>query len=118
VAVGGRGPTLVLLHIGDFARLAAAALDGGEPGRSITVSPARYPTAGSPKPSPATWAARPAASPPAEAAGVRGELGALIMDASSRSRAHRTRADLDWAPEHTDMLSMVGEPRLRALSIG
>lgn len=33
-----------------------------------------------------------------------------------RSRAPRTRAELGWIPDHTDMLSMVGEPRLRELA--
>ncbi|MET0132932.1 MAG: NAD-dependent epimerase/dehydratase family protein [Kibdelosporangium sp.] len=51
-----------------------------------------------------------------EAATVWGEFGALILAASSRSRAPRTRDELGWAPEHTDMLSMIGQSRLRELA--
>lgn len=53
---------------------------------------------------------------PAEAAEVWGEFGALIMGASSRIRAPRARTDLGWVPRETDMLTMIGEPRLRALA--
>jgi nucleoside-diphosphate-sugar epimerase len=116
--VGAGLNTYSNLHIGDFARLAAAALDGGRPGALY------HGVAGE---TPNRWIAEAVARDlgcpvrsltPAEAAGVWGEFGALIMGASSRSRAPRTRAELDWAPEHTDLLSTVGEPRLRALSRG
>ena len=53
---------------------------------------------------------------PAEAPGVWGDFGALIMGASSRLRAVSARRELGWRPEHTDMLSMIGEPRLRELA--
>ncbi|GAA0906410.1 NAD-dependent epimerase/dehydratase family protein [Pseudonocardia zijingensis] len=52
----------------------------------------------------------------AEAAEVWGEFGALIMSASSRTRAPRSRRELGWAPRHTDLLTTIGEPRLRALA--
>jgi nucleoside-diphosphate-sugar epimerase len=51
-----------------------------------------------------------------EATQVWGELGALIMGASSRTRAPRARRELGWAPRHTDLLTTIGEPRLRALA--
>ncbi|AEM84475.1 NAD-dependent epimerase/dehydratase family protein [Streptomyces violaceusniger] len=51
-----------------------------------------------------------------EAAAIWGQFGALIMAASSRCRAPRTRRQLGWYPRHTDMLTMVGEPRLRELA--
>ncbi|SES48111.1 hypothetical protein SAMN04487983_106713 [Streptomyces sp. yr375] len=51
-----------------------------------------------------------------EAAGVWGEFGALIMAASSRIRAVSAQREPDWHPEHTDMLSMIGEERLRRLA--
>jgi len=51
-----------------------------------------------------------------EAAEVWGEFGALIMSVSSRVRDAATRAALGWSPRHTDMLSEIGEPRLRALA--
>jgi uncharacterized protein YbjT (DUF2867 family) len=44
---------------------------------------------------------------PDEAATVCCEFGALILGASSRSRAPRTRGELGWTPKHTDMLSMI-----------
>lgn len=53
---------------------------------------------------------------PAEGRDVWGELGALIMGASSRLQAVSARRELGWKPEHTDMLSMIGEPRLRRLA--
>ena len=40
----------------------------------------------------------------------------IVMGASSRSRSPRARSDLGWTPEHLDMLSQIGEPRLRALA--
>ena len=51
-----------------------------------------------------------------EAAEVWGEFGALIMSVSSRVRDAASRAALGWSPHHTDMLSEIGEPRLRALA--
>ncbi|TDV43116.1 NAD-dependent epimerase/dehydratase family protein [Actinophytocola oryzae] len=50
---------------------------------------------------------------PDEAATVWGEFDALLLGASSRSRAPRSRQELGWTPRHTDMLTMIGEPRLR-----
>lgn len=52
----------------------------------------------------------------AEAAEVFGPFGGLLMSASSRSRDPVTRAQLGWAPTRFDLLSEVGEPRLRALA--
>ncbi|MDL5158275.1 NAD-dependent epimerase/dehydratase family protein [Actinomycetospora termitidis] len=52
----------------------------------------------------------------AEAVEVWGEMGALVLGSSSRSRDPRTRIELGWRPVHTDLLSTVGEPRLRALA--
>ncbi|EGX99498.1 nucleoside-diphosphate-sugar epimerase [Nitrospirillum viridazoti Y2] len=51
-----------------------------------------------------------------EAAGIWGEFGALIMSVPSRVRDAASRAALGWSPHHTDMLSEIGEPRLRALA--
>ncbi|MFC4276713.1 NAD-dependent epimerase/dehydratase family protein [Achromobacter aloeverae] len=51
-----------------------------------------------------------------EAAQVFGTFGALIQSASSRSRDPRTRTELGWKPFQLDLLSEVGEPRLRALA--
>jgi nucleoside-diphosphate-sugar epimerase len=51
-----------------------------------------------------------------EAERVWGPFGALIMSASSRSRSPRARDELSWTARHTDMLSMIGEPRLRRIA--
>ncbi|KAA0910135.1 nucleoside-diphosphate sugar epimerase, partial [Streptomyces apricus] len=51
-----------------------------------------------------------------EAIGVWGEFGALVMAASSRIRATSAQRELGWRPEHTDMLTMIGEERLRRLA--
>ncbi|MFT9473427.1 hypothetical protein [Streptomyces sp. 11-1-2] len=53
---------------------------------------------------------------PGEAAGVWGEFGALIQAASSRIRAVSAQRELCWQPRHTDMLTMIGEDRLRRLA--
>ena len=51
-----------------------------------------------------------------EAAEIFGPFGALLQSACSRIREAQTRAELGWAPTRHDMLSTVGEPRLRALA--
>jgi len=51
-----------------------------------------------------------------EAAGVFGPFGALLQSACSRSRDPRTRSELGWKPTQLDLLSEIGEPRLRALA--
>jgi nucleoside-diphosphate-sugar epimerase len=40
----------------------------------------------------------------------------IVLGASSRSRSPRSRGELGWHPEPRDMLSMIGDPRLRALA--
>ena len=40
----------------------------------------------------------------------------IVIGASSRSRSPRSRDELGWVPEHLDLLSQVGQPRLRALA--
>jgi nucleoside-diphosphate-sugar epimerase len=52
-----------------------------------------------------------------EAVDLWGEFGALIMGSSSRSRSQRALQELGWIPNHTDMLTMIGEPRLRAMAV-
>lgn len=51
-----------------------------------------------------------------EAQDIFGPLGATIYSACSRSLDPRSRRELDWKPIHLDMLSQVGEQRLRALA--
>ena len=52
-----------------------------------------------------------------EAFEVWGKFRALIvMGASSRSRSPRARDELGWSPFHLDLLTQIGEPRLRALA--
>ena len=51
-----------------------------------------------------------------EAHEMFGPLGAMIYSACSRSLDPRARTELGWKPVHGDMLSQVGEPRLRALA--
>jgi nucleoside-diphosphate-sugar epimerase len=52
-----------------------------------------------------------------EAFDVWGKFATLIvMGASSRSRSPRARQELGWVPEHTDLLTQIGEARLRALA--
>lgn len=51
-----------------------------------------------------------------EAGTVFGPFGALLQSASSRVRDAATRSELGWAPTRFDLLTQVGEPRLRALA--
>jgi len=51
-----------------------------------------------------------------EAAEIFGPFGALLQSACSRIRDSRTRAELGWAPTRHDMLSSIGQPRLRLLA--
>lgn len=51
-----------------------------------------------------------------EANEMFGPAGAVIYSACSRSLDPRSRTELGWAPVHLDMLSQIGEPRLRALA--
>lgn len=45
-----------------------------------------------------------------------GPFGALLLSACSRSRDPRTRTELGWKPTRLDLLSEIGDPRLRALA--
>ncbi|WP_033337832.1 NAD-dependent epimerase/dehydratase family protein [Catenuloplanes japonicus] len=105
------------LHVDDAARLVVAALERGTPGALYHGVAGEVPN---------RWIAEAVARDlgcptrslsPAEAATVWGEFGALIMGASSRARTTGTAAALGWSPTHRDMLSMIGEPRLRALAV-
>jgi nucleoside-diphosphate-sugar epimerase len=52
-----------------------------------------------------------------EAFDIWGKFATLIvMAASSRSRSPRSCYELGWAPKHLDMLSQIGEARLRTLA--
>jgi nucleoside-diphosphate-sugar epimerase len=105
------------VHLDDVARLAERALAVG------TAGALYHAVAGE---TPNRWVAEAVARDldvptrsltPAAAVGVWGEMGALVMSASSRTRDPRTRAELGWAPRHTDLLDTVGDPDLRALAV-
>ncbi|MFE1960620.1 hypothetical protein [Streptomyces sp. NPDC059479] len=105
------------VHIDDVARLFATALNQGTAGALYHAVAGEIPN---------RWIAEAVAHDLGcgtrsltedEGTAVWGEFGALIMAASSRGRAPRIRQDLGWAPHHTDMLTMIGEPRLRELAI-
>ena len=51
-----------------------------------------------------------------EAVEIFGPFGALLQSACSRIRDSLTRAELGWTPTRHDMLSTIGEPRLRVLA--
>jgi len=104
------------VHIEDIARLYALAVERSEPG-------ALYHGVGGEIPN--RWIAEAVARDlgcearsvsPEEANDIWGEFGALIMASSSRSRSPRARDELGWTAGTTDMLSLIGEPRLRALA--
>lgn len=113
--VGEGRNTYAEVHVEDVVRLVTDALERGAPGAIYHAVGGETPT---------RWIAESVARDlgvgtrslsPAEAEDVWGPFGALVAGASSRIRATRTAAALGWRPEHGDMLSEVGEPRLRAL---
>ncbi|WP_067510154.1 NAD-dependent epimerase/dehydratase family protein [Actinoplanes sp. TFC3] len=104
------------VHIADVTRLFTVALEKGQAGGLYHAVAGEVPN---------RWIAERVASDlgvatrsitAAEASRVWGDFGALVMAASSRLRAVTARGELGWNPEHTDMLSMIGEPRLRKLA--
>lgn len=104
------------VHIDDVVRLFALALEKGAAGALYHAVAGEIPN---------RWIAEAVADDlgcgtrsltPEEAAGVWGDMGGLILAGSSRCRAPRTRGELGWIPAHTDMLTMIGEPRLRNLA--
>ncbi|MEW2162595.1 NAD-dependent epimerase/dehydratase family protein [Streptomyces sp. NPDC007084] len=104
------------VHVDDVARLFALALDNGRTGALYHAVAGEIPN---------RWIAEKVAEDlgvgtrsvtPGQAAAVWGEFGALVMAASSRIRAPRTRRELGWRPEHTDLLTLIGEERLRKLA--
>lgn len=104
------------VHIDDVADLFGRALQSGEAGALYHAVAGEIPN---------RWIAEAVARDlgvptrsitMAEAAEIWGEFGALIMSVSSRVRDAASRAALGWSPHHTDMLSEIGEPRLRALA--
>ncbi|MGW4906295.1 NAD-dependent epimerase/dehydratase family protein [Streptomyces sp. NPDC004270] len=104
------------VHIDDVTRLFTLALEAGRPGGLYHAVAGEVPN---------RWIAERVANDlgcdtrsvtPQEAALVWGEFGALVLAASSRLRAVRAPQELGWRPEHTDMLSTIGEARLRKLA--
>ncbi|MFH8534733.1 NAD(P)H-binding protein [Streptomyces tendae] len=63
-----------------------------------------------------TSVSRHVVSPPEEATGVWGEFGVLLMAVSGRIRTVRAQQQLGWQPRHADMLTVIGEERLRRLA--
>ena len=106
------------VHIDDVAALYSAAIARGRAGSLYHAVAGETPT---------RWIAESVAADlgvaarsvsPEQATEIWGEFGALIAGASSRIRAPRTVSDLHWIPEHTDILSMIGNSRLRELATG
>ncbi|MFF6910318.1 NAD-dependent epimerase/dehydratase family protein [Streptomyces sp. NPDC012389] len=104
------------VHIDDVTRLFTLALAGGRAGGLYHAVAGEIPNRWIAERVAADLGVRTRSLTPGEAAGVWGEFGALVMAASSRIRAVASRQELGWRPEHTDMLTMIGEPRLRALA--
>ncbi|MGI5231136.1 NAD-dependent epimerase/dehydratase family protein [Actinoallomurus sp. CA-142502] len=105
------------VHIDDVTRLFTLALEKGRPGGLYHAVAGETPN---------RWIAERVAADLGvtarsltleEAGSVWGEFGALVMAASSRIRAIRAQHDLGWQPQHADMLTMIGEERLRRLAI-
>lgn len=104
------------LHVTDAARLVAAALKDGRTGALYQGAAGEIAN---------RWIAEAVARDlncaarsitPDEAADTWGEFNGLIMGASSRCRSPRSRHELGWRPVHTDMLTAIGAPHLRAIA--
>ncbi|GAA2072562.1 NAD-dependent epimerase/dehydratase family protein [Actinomadura alba] len=114
--VGSGLNTYSHVHIDDVTRLFTLALEAGRTGGLYHAVAGEVPN---------RWIAERVADDlgcdtrsvtPQEAALVWGEFGALIMAASSRLRAVSAQQELGWRPAHTDIVSMIGEARLRKLA--
>ncbi|MGW1205717.1 NAD-dependent epimerase/dehydratase family protein [Streptomyces cyaneofuscatus] len=104
------------VHIDDVTRLFTLALAGGRAGGLYHAVAGETPNRWIAERVAADLGVEARSLTPGEAAGVWGEFDALIMAASSRIRAVESGQELGWQPERTDMLTMIGEARLRALS--
>ncbi|MFS8197553.1 NAD-dependent epimerase/dehydratase family protein [Streptomyces sp. CWNU-52B] len=104
------------VHIDDVTRLFTLALETGRAGGLYHAVAGEVPNRWIAERVARDLGVRTRSLTPEEAAVVWGEFGALVMAASSRLRAVRAQRDLGWRPEHTDMLSTIGEARLRKLA--
>ena len=104
------------VHIDDISDLFARAVDAGEAGALYHGVAGEIPNRWIAEAVARDLGVRTRSISMAEAAEIWGKFGALIMSVSSRVRDATTRRALGWAPRHTDMLSEIGEPRLRALA--
>jgi nucleoside-diphosphate-sugar epimerase len=104
------------VHIDDVTRLFALALESGRAGGLYHAVAGEVPNRWIAERVAADLGRQTRSVTPEEAVAVWGEFGALIMAATSRIRAVTAQRELGWRPAHTDMLSMIGEPRLRRLA--
>jgi nucleoside-diphosphate-sugar epimerase len=104
------------VHIDDVTRLFTLALEQGRPGGLYHAVAGEVPNRWIAERVAADLGVKTRSVTIEEAAAVWGEFGALVMAASSRIRALSTQEELGWRPEHADMLSMIGEERLRRLA--
>ncbi|MEV8047150.1 NAD-dependent epimerase/dehydratase family protein [Streptomyces griseoluteus] len=104
------------VHIDDVTRLFSLALERGRPGGLYHAVAGEAPNRWIAERVAADLGVEARSLTPKEAADVWGEFGALVMSVSGRIRAVRAQQDLGWQPEHTDMLTMIGEERLRRLA--
>ena len=104
------------VHIDDVTNLFTLALRSGRPGGLYHAVAGEVPNRWIAERVAADLGVETRSVTPAQAAQVWGEFGALVMAASSRLRAVSARRELGWEAERTDLLSMIGEPRLRKLA--
>ncbi|MFF9373780.1 NAD-dependent epimerase/dehydratase family protein [Streptomyces griseoluteus] len=104
------------VHIEDVTRLFSLALERGRPGGLYHAVAGETPNRWIAERVAADLGVETRSLTPQEAADVWGEFGALVMAVSGRIRAVRAQQDLGWRPRHTDMLTMIGEERLRRLA--
>ncbi|MCX4818007.1 hypothetical protein OG601_46380 [Streptomyces sp. NBC_01239] len=104
------------VHIDDVTRLFGLALKKGRPGGIYHAVAGETPNRWIAERVAADLSVQARSITPEEATAVWGEFGALIIAASSRIRAVDAHRKLGWQPQHTDMLTMIGDDRLRRLA--
>lgn len=104
------------VHIDDVTRLFSLALDRGRTGGLYHAVAGETPNRWIAERVAADLGVEARSITTEEADQVWGAFGALIMAASSRIRAVNSSQELGWRPGHPDMLSMIGDQRLRDLA--
>lgn len=114
--IGSGLATYSNVHSADLARLFELCVDRGNAGALYHAAAGEVPYRWIAEAVATDLGVKPRSLTMDEAAEVFGPFGALLQSSCSRSRDPRTRAELNWQPTKLDLLSEIGEPRLRVLA--